>query len=271
MAKASILAQALPAGAVLDTSVTPAHLYVADTLNNRILGYKNFTNLQNGQPADLVIGQPDFNRIIVNYPSNNTATPTVSSLFQPTGLAIDNAGNLYVADTGNNRVLRFPAPYKSGVTALESADLVLGQASFTSQIGDATSSTMNSPVSVALNSGAFNASSTSGFLVVADPPKNRVLLFSKPFTSGQTATLVIGQPNFTGDAPSGSSSGLSSPRGVAVDSQDHILVADTCNARVQIFDQGTKLPTFSATALTTLGGFRLSAGRQRGLPAMISG
>ncbi len=106
-----------PAGAILDTNVTPAHLYIPDTFNNRILGFKDFRDLQNGQPADLVIGQPDFNRIVTNYPTGNTATPSASSLSLPTSLAVDGAGNLYVTDTGNSRVLRFPAPYSSGVTS----------------------------------------------------------------------------------------------------------------------------------------------------------
>ena len=47
-------------------------------------------------------------------------------------------------------MLRFPAPYASGQTSLETADLVLGQQGFTSYITDATSVTLNSPVGVAL-------------------------------------------------------------------------------------------------------------------------
>jgi uncharacterized protein (TIGR03437 family) len=252
------LAGGFPAGAVLDTSATPAHLYVADTVNNRILGYKNFTALQDGVSADLVIGQPDFNRVVVNYPSGNKATPSASSLNLPTSLAVDSAGNLYVTDTGNSRVLRFPAPYASGTTSLESADLVLGQSTFTSYITDATNSTLNSPVGLALTAGAANASVTnSGFLAVADYLQNRVLLFSKPFVSGMSASIVLGQPNLTGSASSGAATGLNSPRGVAADPEDHILVADAGNARVQIFDQAAHLPNFGASPLISLTGFSL--------------
>lgn len=253
------LAGGFPAGAVLDTSATPAHLYVPDTFNNRILGYKDFTDLQDGVPADLVIGQPDFNRIVVNYPSGNKATPTASSLYLPTSLAVDSAGNLYVTDTGNSRVLRFPAPYASGTTKLESADLVLGQSGFTSYITDATASTLNSPVGLALTSAAANAGITnSGFLAVSDAAQNRVLLFAKPFVSGMSASVVLGQPNLTGSAPSGAATGLNSPRGVAVDPQDRILVADSSNARVQIFDQADHLSS-SAAPLISLGGFSFPA------------
>jgi len=58
---------------------------------------------------------------------------------------VDSSGNLYVADTGNARVLRFPAPFASGVTALEAADLVLGQESFQYDITDPTPFLLNSP------------------------------------------------------------------------------------------------------------------------------
>jgi uncharacterized protein (TIGR03437 family) len=243
-----------PAGVVLDTGSSPAHLYVADTLNNRILGFKDFTHAQNGQPADLVIGQPDFNRVVMNYPSGVAGTPTASGLNLPTSLAVDSAGNIYVTDTGNSRVLRFPAPYASGKTALEAADLVLGQQNFTSVITDATPVTLSSPVGIALTSGAANAAGTGpGWLVVADSAQNRVLMFPTPFVSGASATVVLGQANFTSKTASSAPTGLSSPRGVAVDPQDRVLVADTTNARVQIFDRAANLASTEPPLLTLTG------------------
>ena len=49
-----------PYGVALDTSVTPARLYVSDTGNNRILAWKDAVAFTNGAKADLVIGQRDF-------------------------------------------------------------------------------------------------------------------------------------------------------------------------------------------------------------------
>src|SRR4051794_31389729 len=49
-----------PQGIALDTSVTPPILYVADTLNNRVLVWKNAASFTNGQTADFVIGQQDL-------------------------------------------------------------------------------------------------------------------------------------------------------------------------------------------------------------------
>ncbi len=61
--------------------------------------------------ADLVIGQPDLFTALVNYPSNSPTQANAQGLWSPEGLAVDAKGNLYVADTCNARVLRFPAPF----------------------------------------------------------------------------------------------------------------------------------------------------------------
>jgi uncharacterized protein (TIGR03437 family) len=246
-----------PAAAVLDTTISPPRLYVADTLNNRILGFTDFTHLKNGQSADLVIGQPDFLRNITNYPSGDATLPTASGLNLPTSLALDSGGNLYVTDTGNSRILRFPAPYASGLTALEPADLVLGQRDFTSRVTDATDFTMSSPIGVALTAEAADATvADKGWLVAADNSHNRVLFFQKPFVSGMSATKVLGQLNFTTTAGNSDPYRFSSPRGVVVDPQDRVLVSDTGNKRVQIFDKAANLVNY-APPLVSLTGFQV--------------
>jgi uncharacterized protein (TIGR03437 family) len=223
--------------AILDLSATPPHLYVADTYNNRVLGFNNFTSAINGQKADIVIGQPDLLHTTINYPSNVATTPNAQGLNGPSGLAVDSAGNLYVADTLNSRILRFPTPFAPGTTAPETADLVIGQENFNSMVTDPTALTLSAPVSLAFTQAGANAAmANSGYLVASDAGQNRVLLFPKPFSSGMSATLVLGQPDFTSASPSAAATGFSSPRGVAVDPLDHILVADAGNARVAVFD-----------------------------------
>jgi len=237
----------LSGSAVIDQSANPPHLYVADTQNNRILGFKDFTKVANGLPAaDLVMGQPDFHRSLVNYPSNKATTPNQQGLNQPTSLAVDSAGNLYVADTGNSRVLRFPAPYQSGQTSLESADLVIGQTSFTVTVTDATAQTLNTPAGIALTiDGADATKPNSGWLVVSDSGHNRVLFFPKPFTTGMSATKVLGSLNFTTAYPGSSApQQFNSPRGVAVDPSDHVAVADTSNRRLQIFNPAATINNY---------------------------
>src|SRR5262249_8654453 len=87
-------------------------LFVADGGNNRVLSWPNAAALANAQPADLVIGQPNF---LANFP--NSSGLSGRTLDAPFGLALDRQGNLYVADTSNNRVLEYNAPLASGMAA----------------------------------------------------------------------------------------------------------------------------------------------------------
>src|SRR5215813_6365314 len=72
-----------PHGIALDTSVTPPIVYVSDTANNRVLGWRNALSFRNGQPADVVIGQPDLYTTATGGPPNFTAR-----LSAPSGLAV---------------------------------------------------------------------------------------------------------------------------------------------------------------------------------------
>jgi uncharacterized protein (TIGR03437 family) len=230
----------------------PAHLFVADTYNNRILGFKDLRKITAGIAADIVIGQANGQTALCNYPTGNPRLPTNSSLCSPVGLMVDSNGNLWVADRGNGRVLRFPAPFAQ--TGQPQADLVLGQPSFTSPslTSDPTASTLASPYGLAM--------SVSGLLLVSDQVQNRVLVFQPVngvFTSGQSAAWLVGQPNFS-DAASGSGlNAMNSPRHVAVDSSDRLYVVDTGNNRVLIYDSldSPQFPFFGASASFTLGGF----------------
>jgi hypothetical protein len=135
------------AGMAIDNSSGTPHLYVADPYNNRVLGFKDLRTFQNGAKnlADIVLGQADFTTALINYPSGNPNTPTSPSLFRPVGLLVDAKGNLYVADSLNGRVLRFPAPFAYTGAAPEPADLVLGQSNFTATITDPTATNMVFP------------------------------------------------------------------------------------------------------------------------------
>ena len=61
-------------GLVIDQNANPPHLYVADTYNNRILGFNDVRTIRPGARADLVIGQPDMFRSVCNYNPNSQAT-----------------------------------------------------------------------------------------------------------------------------------------------------------------------------------------------------
>ena len=98
----------LPYGIAVDNSSSPPIIYISDTVNNRVLGYQYNTQLTPGAVADLVLGQPDRFTTLPEGPGVGTYS---TGLNQPTGLAVDSAGNLYVADGANNRVLRYAKPF----------------------------------------------------------------------------------------------------------------------------------------------------------------
>jgi uncharacterized protein (TIGR03437 family) len=229
----SLTSAGVDAGIAIDMTSSPPHLYVADTYNNRILGYSDLRKISTGAKADIVIGQPDFQRTLVNYPSNDPNAANASGLATPVGLAVDSQGNLYVADTGNSRVLRFPAPFANYTPGTpEQADLVLGQAGFTdARVTDPTNRTMASPYGLVFT--------YAGGLMVSDISLNRVLYFSvlpQNLTSGMAATGVLGQPDFNS---SGSGSGpgqLNAPHHISIDTDDRLYIADTGNSRVAIYN-----------------------------------
>ena len=149
-------------------------------------------------------------------------TSPSGGLFGPTGVAFDLSGNLWVVDSGNNRVLEFKSPFSDG----ESASLVLGQPTFGGYIGTTTAGGLNSP--------SYAAFDPSGNLWVTDQGNNRVLEFTAPFSTGQKASVVIGQANFTAFAPSSTTTAKSlfEPLGLAFDSKGDLWVADGGDHRV---------------------------------------
>lgn len=76
-------------------------VFVADTAHNRVLGWKSVDNYQIGDPADLVLGQTSFASATAPNP------PSAASMNQPKAVTVGADGILYVADSGNHRVLIF--------------------------------------------------------------------------------------------------------------------------------------------------------------------
>jgi uncharacterized protein (TIGR03437 family) len=114
---------------------------------------------------------------------------------------------------------------------MEPADLVLGQANFTTTITDATAATMAAPYGLAMT--LFPG------LLVSDIEHCRVLFFegtSQTFTNGQAASLVFGQKDFTSFGPGTGNDQMNAPHHIATDSDDRLYVADTGNGRVTIFN-----------------------------------
>jgi sugar lactone lactonase YvrE len=205
-----------------DVAVDPTSgkVFIADTANHRVLRFASRASLSNGADAEGVLGQPNFSSM------QNAASAQGMNL--PRGVVVDRGGHLWVADTSNNRVLRFDNA--AGKENGAAADGVLGQRDFTSNIGTTTPTGLNSPSGVALDE--------SGRLWVADKSNNRVLRFDNAAgkENGAAADGVLGQPDFTSNASATSAQGMFVPSGVAVGKGGQLWVAEFRNNRVVRFD-----------------------------------
>jgi len=198
-------------------------LYVADTQNHRVLIWNNIPT-SNNQPADLVLGEPNFS----TSPPATTSDlpPTASNLFSPVSVTSDGT-HVFVTDLGHNRVLIWNSiPTQNG----QAADVVVGQQNMTSELDNgyintcvATSTDADgNPVysagcpTVICPSTSTDSNGTPLYpsrcgvtmsipryalsdgkrLFVADSGNDRVLVYNTiPTTNGAKADIYLGQPD----------------------------------------------------------------------------
>ncbi|MEH2014816.1 hypothetical protein [Nostoc sp.] len=210
-------------------------LWVSDTGHHRLLGWQNLPT-RDSQPANWVIGQPDF-----YYEGQNAkSTPGRATLSVPTGICACGKG-LAVADAWNHRVLIWKnLPEDSNVPA----DLVLGQVNFTDNEPNrgnqaASANTMHWPYGVFYHQGR---------LFIADTGNRRVLIWHQlPTENGQPADLVLGQPDMISRNENGGASATAASMRWCHDITfwgENLVVSDAGNHRVMIW-QG--IPTENNT------------------------
>lgn len=197
-------------------------LVVADRFNHRVLIWNTFPT-KNFQPADVVLGQPDFRTA-----SANTGGISASSMTEPWVWL--GGSKLFVSDRYNYRVLIWNTiPTQNNAPA----DVVLGQPNMTSAV---------------LNNGGVSASSLAdpgrgwvdgARLFVPDLANHRVLIWDTiPTTNNAPANRVLGQTNLTSNGPNAGGAvggvGLNSPIAVFA-AGNRVAVADYLNHRVLVW------------------------------------
>ncbi|MDE1868330.1 MAG: NHL repeat-containing protein, partial [Thaumarchaeota archaeon] len=206
----------------------------ADTSNNRILKF-NTTNLVTGGTANVTLGQTTF--------TSSSSGTSATKLKSPNGLAFDSNGNLWVADTSNNRILKFNT---TNLVTGGTANVTLGQTTFTSSSSGTSATQLNSPFGLAFDS--------HGNLWVADQNSNRILKFNTTnLVTGGTANVTLGQTTFTSSSSGTSATQLSGPNGLAFDSNGNLWVADENNLRLLMYPTSNLVTGGAATvALGTI-------------------
>lgn len=148
----------------------------------------------------------------------------LAALHAPESVAVDAAGNLYIADTGNQRV-------RAVTQALSVRTLAgTGQPGLSGDGGPAVNAQLSAPAAVALDS--------AGNVYIADRNNGRI----RRVSSAGTITSVAGSssPNGIGDGGPALAAGLAAPQGVAVDGAGDLFISDTGHNRVrEVFSNGT--------------------------------
>lgn len=162
-------------------------LVVADTENNRVLIWNEIPS-RNNQPANLVLGAPDFTSIRAGVLDNK-------SFRGPQGVWIQGE-RLFVADTQNHRVMVWNSfPTRND----QPADYVLGQANFTTT---SERELQQAPVPPSANrlKNPVSVMSDGTRLLVSDLGYNRVVIWNSiPTRTEQPADVVLGQPDMTSE------------------------------------------------------------------------
>jgi uncharacterized repeat protein (TIGR01451 family) len=149
---------------------------------------------------------------------------TIAQLYYPTGVAVDAAGNLYIADSNNQRVRQVNA---AGIITTVAGS---GNIGYSGDGAAATAAELYYPEGVAVDA--------SGNLYIADSGNYRVRMVS----AGGTITTVagVGTCCYSGDGGAATKAQLDSPSGVAVDAAGDLYIADRYNGRVrEVSSSGT--------------------------------
>lgn len=202
------------------------NLAVADAVNDRVIVHFAVAGKADFASADLILGQAAAGQ--------ESPGLAINRLNNPRGVVIAPGGQLWIADTNNNRVLRFDNYASLGNGG--SASVVLGQIDFVTATAGLSATKFSNPSDLAIG--------PDGSLWVVDNSNNRVLRFanSATITSGAAASQVIGQADFTSNATATSATGLFSPSSVAVSATGRLYVADSTNHRIVWFDEAAALP-----------------------------
>ena len=171
-----------------------------------------------------------------------------AALNRPEGVALDSAGNIYIADTDNS-VIRVVNPGTQPVTvagmsiAAGNIQTVAGNgtAGYGGDGGSATNAELNDPFGVFVDS--------QGDIFIADTDNSAIREVAASTGNIQTVAGTPGTTGYAGDGASATSALLDLPQGVTVDVAGNIYIADTFNSLIRAVNTGTQPVTVAGVAI----------------------
>jgi len=159
-----------------------------------------------------------------------------SGLSGAKGSAFDAAGNLYIADTGNNRVVKIAA-----TTQTQTIFAGTGTAGSGGNGGLATAATLNAPSAVAVspNGRVYIADTGNNVIRAVDPVTGDISTYAGGGTVCSASTALFGYIDSEGDGCPATQATLQAPSGLATDSYDNLYIADTGNNLIRSVDPRT--------------------------------
>jgi trimeric autotransporter adhesin len=195
-----------PYGVTVDAS---GNIYIADTGNNRIRLVTSSTGIVTTVAGDGSYGY-----------KGDRGPATSAGLYYPYGVTVDASGNIYIADTGNNRIRMVTK--STGIVTTVAGD---GSYGYKGDGGPATSASLYNFYGVTVDA--------SGNIYIADTSNYRIRLVTK---STGIITTVAGDGTYGNERDGGpaTSAGLRNPRGVSVDASGNIYIADSNDNRIRL-------------------------------------
>jgi PKD repeat protein len=169
--------------------------------------------------------------------SGDGGQATSTQLNFPLGVNVDTQGNVFVADTSNNRVRKISGGVITTIAGT-------GTAGFAGDGGQATSAQVNIPGGVAVD--------PQGNVYIADEDNHRVRKIS---TAGIITTIAgNGVAGYLGDGGQATSAELNFPHGVTVDAQGNVFIVDTSNNRVRVVNTAGIITTVAGNGTAGFSG-----------------
>ncbi|HEX7412635.1 MAG TPA: T9SS type A sorting domain-containing protein [Bacteroidia bacterium] len=202
------------------------NLYIADRSNNRIRMVNTAGNIST------IVGNGTG-----GY-SGDGGAATAAELYLPTAVALDAAGNLYIADMVNNRIRKVNT---SGVISTFAGN---GTGGYSGDGGAATAAGLFYPTAV-----AFDA---AGNMYISELQNSRI---RKVNTSGVISTFAgNGTAGYTGDGSAATAAELNNPNGVAFDAAGNIYIADATNNRIRMVNTAGIISTYAGNGAMAYSG-----------------